>query len=60
MGNNRVEITEEILREFDDLIKEAGVSRQEFLNYVAKLYDVDNNIGKDNIDYNAYYESFTA
>lgn len=56
MGNQRVEITEEILRAFDNLVKESGVSRQEFISYVAKVY----NIGKDTIDINAYYESFTA
>jgi ACT domain-containing protein len=60
MKNHRLEINDKILREFDDLVKESGISRQEFLNYVAEVYNINNNLEKDIIDYNAYYESFTA
>lgn len=58
--NNAIKISEKILNEFDSLVKESGVSREEFLSYVAKFYDIDNNLENDFIDPDAYYDSFIA
>lgn len=59
MNNNTVKISEQILKEFDCLVKKSGVSKQDFLNSIAKLYNIDN-LEKDIIDPVAYYDSFTA
>ncbi|QGU95354.1 hypothetical protein GOM49_09870 [Clostridium bovifaecis] len=60
MNNHAVKISDRILKEFDSLVKEAGVSQQEFLSYVAKFYNINSNFEKDSIDYGAYYDSFIA
>lgn len=60
MNNPTVKISEEILKEFDDLVKKSGVSREEFLNSIANFYNINNILEKDIIDPTAYYDSFTA
>ncbi|MDF2880783.1 MAG: hypothetical protein K0R54_1340 [Clostridiaceae bacterium] len=60
MSNGKALIPEKILREFDGLVKEAGVSQQEFLCYISKFYNIDHSLEEDKIDYEAYYESFIA
>jgi metal-responsive CopG/Arc/MetJ family transcriptional regulator len=60
MANQIVELNEKLLKEFDELVKESGVSRQEFISYIAKFYNINNRTDRDTIDYSAYYESFTA
>lgn len=57
--NNNIIISEPILKEFDNLVKKAGVSKEEFLYYVGKKYNINMPKENDIIDYNAYYDSFT-
>lgn len=60
MNNGKTVIPEKILKEFDGLVKEAGVSQQEFLSYISKFYNIDKSIDIDKINYDAYYDSFIA
>lgn len=60
MNNGAVIIPEKILNEFDSLVKKSGVSEQEFLTYISKLYNTNNNIENDKIDFESYYNSFIA
>jgi|GEM_PF-1841834 Ribbon-helix-helix protein, copG family. len=60
MNNHTIKISEEILKEFDGLVKKSGVSKQEFLNSIANFYNMNNILEKDIIDSAAYYDSFTA
>lgn len=60
MNNHTIKISEEILKEFDGLVKKSGVSNQEFLNSIANFYNMNNILEKDIIDSAAYYDSFIA
>jgi metal-responsive CopG/Arc/MetJ family transcriptional regulator len=60
MDNHSVKISEEILKEFDALVKKSGVSQKEFLIYMANFYNINNILEKDIIDPAAYYDSFIA
>ncbi|KOA19272.1 hypothetical protein CLHOM_23780 [Clostridium homopropionicum DSM 5847] len=60
MKNCAIEISDKILEEFNGLVKKSGVSQQEFLNYIANLYDINNNSEKYISDYKAYCDSFVA
>jgi len=60
MKNCAIEISDKILEEFNGLVKKSGVSQQEFLYYIANLYNINNNSEKYNNDYNAYCDSFIA
>lgn len=55
MNNNLCNVSDEILKEVNNLVKKSGLSKEDFVNYLAKLYDA-NNI----IDSNSYYDSFIA
>lgn len=60
MNNSTKQISDKILCEFDNLVKKAGVSKQEFLSYVEKASNINKNLGLEISDYNAYCDSFTA
>lgn len=60
MENCAIEISSKILEEFDGLVKKSGVSQQEFLSYIADLYDINNSSQKYISDYKAYCDSFIA
>lgn len=60
MNNRSIKISEEILKEFDGLIKKSGVSQQEFLNSIANIYNMNSILDKNVIDPAAYYDSFIA
>lgn len=60
MGNHRIEISEGILRDFEDLVREAGVTREEFLSCVSRVYGINYCLEKDSLDYRSYYDSFIA
>lgn len=60
MENCAIEISSKILEEFDGLVKKSGVSQQEFLSYIADLYDINNSSEKYISDYKAYCDSFIA
>lgn len=60
MSNKTVNLPEEILSEVDSLLKESGISAQDFVNSVASFYNVKNSIERDVIDSSAYYDSFIA
>ena len=60
MENCAIEISSKILEEFDGLVKKSGVSQQEFLSYIAGLYDINNSSEKYISDYKAYCDSFIA
>lgn len=60
MNNSTFKISEQILKEFDGLVEKSGVSKQDFLTSIAKLYNINSLSEKDIIDPVAYYDSFTA
>lgn len=60
MKNCAIEISDNILEEFNVLVKKSGVSQQEFLNYITNLYDTNNNSENYISDYKAYCDSFVA
>lgn len=60
MNNRSIKISEEILKEFDGLIKKSGVSQQEFLSSIANIYNMNSILEKNVIDPAAYYDSFIA
>lgn len=60
MNKSSVGINDKILKELDDLVKESGVSPKEFLSYIAEFYKINNNMEKDIINYDSYYDSFVG
>ncbi len=60
MNNYTNQINDEILTELDSLIEKTGVSREEFLNHVAKVYNTNNNVDRNIADYDSYCDSFVG
>lgn len=49
-----------MLKEVDDFLKKSDMSPEEFIKSVAKVYNIKNSFEESFIDYNSYYDSFTA
>jgi hypothetical protein len=53
-------ISEQILKEIDNLIEKSGVSKETFLRHIADHYNMSLILEKKPHDLNAYYDSFTS
>lgn len=60
MNNYTNQIDDQVLTELDGLIEKTGVSRQEFLNYVAKVYNTNSSVERNVTDYDSYCDSFVG
>jgi hypothetical protein len=58
--NNSVNISEQVLKEIDDLLEKAGVSKETFLRSIADHYNMSIVLEKKIIDLATYYDSFIA